>query len=1358
VLGERRKLIKLAGAKQRRLQQSKASVFKATFAKEGRTEVITYKSAMACTYEWVKESEKYGGAMSTTATLVARSVGIWSRAFGIQLQLVPNQDKLFTYSKGQLPNGNTGALISPSASTKYVNLKIGDSEWEFGHFLHICRGGGASGAAYVGYGPCSRMKAGGATCGGSSPVASALEVVFPHELAHSFGIHHTWSGSSGQCSAKQFSNSDAAVELGSGITLTSYSGSCGDDNIKGRSTGAYFHVYALSKFEGYKNKYPQCGVKKQTDNNRPTASAPPQCTVPKNTAFFLSGTARDVDTNDKLYYTWEQVDASPRRVAVSVENTAGPLINSPVPSLDGYQRFFPDTNTVFRAKNAGKPLSAFNQYARASSVKRTMHLAMTVRDKYIPTRAGNLTQNDRKNDYLDKIAGSWHTGVTTVPVSDVGPLVVTAPKKGDTVAAPGTVQVSFNLQNFRSTDAQGATLKTATYDVQVSECTETAVCTGIKNIWTNCGWTDSQKDVFCFEPKYAESMSIACPLTCCQYVQKKKPSSPNLSCSSKWTTVKERVKLNTKGAASVFVPLSSYSNSAKLTFRVKATADAQEGNLDCFYYAVSGIVSVKKGTPATVVSTSIRSGATDVSSSQALVYTMSQPVTRRSGGRVTATVTTAGARSTIVPRVSVVGKLVTVSGPWPKGSYIDVEEHGLLSLGRISSVEFTVEAPKTKKPKTKRPSRLVTVRPTGVPTPFPTSRPTKWPTTRKPTITRTAKPTKWPTTRKPTVQPTAKPTKTTKKPTKKAKPPTNPPVEKPTPVTLPPTDSTPPPTNKPTDAKSASPTTQKPTSKPTAQPGTDTYEYTYDDASGEGASWGVGADKNGFSPVSFNPKSGSTTLWAHNGTFSITFGEAILPGKMGISFTEKGQLWCYMDFQNDAASITIDNNTVTVDVAVCELWDAATYSITIDAGFVVDGKTAKKPNKEYTGYTLTTIADTVAPSIVYTVPENKQRPVSEQTNIALHYNEFVLEGSGSVVLTGSDGTTQTLSTMDATPGGDNWITVWPELLSPSTLYTVTVSAGFVKDEAGNPSQQHSFEFTTGDSVPPELESVRAMERTGYPGYYDILLGFSEPVTFNTSSGAIWLSVNGVPVVNFDDQKAYSVDGKELKLSPSQKLMGPATYTVFMNEQSVKDYASNSNSDLWESSFTFDITQDHLSKKLQDLTEFNWEAYSDYGWGSSEGDTPGGDTFEGDTPTVPTVPTVPTNTGGGDSYGGDSYGGDSYGGYDGPSGSMESISFDAGSSLNLVGSKSKEASGESGEAAAQAGSCGSDIDSYCDYWNTWYPCSDDWMKKQCTSTCCSAAVTGCVADTDSSCSYWLKNGYPCQDEWSKTNCATSCCGL
>merc|ERR1740129_440602 len=255
--------------------------------------------------------------MATLTATLSRAVGIWRRVLSIDLQMCPDQDKLFkAASQGNtIPDGNPDAFLN--GCTGFLDkLGVTEEKYDIAHYISASGSGGLGACCACGWQKCQ----GGTAM--ESPRGDPFDVDFvAHELGHQFGHSHTFSGAKGSCGSNFYAGE--SVELGSGRTILSYAGICDVDNTD-MNSAPYFASVSLGIYSkgqnagssGYAQELTQCGTVREVSNRRPTATSLPSCAVPKSTPFEFKGSGTDPDADTTLLYNWEQVDAAAKPTAL----------------------------------------------------------------------------------------------------------------------------------------------------------------------------------------------------------------------------------------------------------------------------------------------------------------------------------------------------------------------------------------------------------------------------------------------------------------------------------------------------------------------------------------------------------------------------------------------------------------------------------------------------------------------------------------------------------------------------------------------------------------------------------------------------------------------------------------------------------------------------------------------------------------------------------------------------------------------------------------------------------------------------------------------------------------------------------
>ncbi len=316
------------------------------FARSGQTEVMlhTFRLAVACTGEYTaKHNGTKAGALAAINTALNRINFIMEREVAISLKLIDETEDLIFLNGSNDPFTNGNASQMALENNNYLLSTLGSNAYDVGHvFGTNCSGvvGLSGGVGIV----CSNLKAFGSSCEISTNDRFYIGIVC-HELGHQFGAQHTWNNCPNQ--QDQF-NSPTAFEPGSGTTIMSYAGACGNQNIQG-SSDPYYHGNSIEAIRHFVTTAGNCGEAAPLSNNLPTVdiARPGGFFIPVETPFRLDAMAEDID-GDSLTYCWEQFDPGVSRAAYSpLGNPQGdaPIFRSLAPT-ENPTRFFPALEKV----------------------------------------------------------------------------------------------------------------------------------------------------------------------------------------------------------------------------------------------------------------------------------------------------------------------------------------------------------------------------------------------------------------------------------------------------------------------------------------------------------------------------------------------------------------------------------------------------------------------------------------------------------------------------------------------------------------------------------------------------------------------------------------------------------------------------------------------------------------------------------------------------------------------------------------------------------------------------------------------------------------------------------------------------
>jgi len=275
--------------------------------KSNKVELRTYGFALATTGEY---SQNHGGTtpsvLSTlnTATNVINSV--LERDAAIRLVLIENIELIIFLDSATDPYVNAnmgGALLGQNQAV--LNSVVGFDNYGWGHLLTA---GCVDVGGVVGGAICGAGKGRGVTCHATNNVEAITLRIGAHEMAHQITGGHTFSscpGSEGQL------NLSTAFEPGSGSTLLSYAGICGDQNIVTNSN-PYYHGGNIGRFFQYTRmgNGNTCATVEITDNDEPVLELPYEdgFYIPISTPFALTAIGSDEDATDVLNYNWEEIN------------------------------------------------------------------------------------------------------------------------------------------------------------------------------------------------------------------------------------------------------------------------------------------------------------------------------------------------------------------------------------------------------------------------------------------------------------------------------------------------------------------------------------------------------------------------------------------------------------------------------------------------------------------------------------------------------------------------------------------------------------------------------------------------------------------------------------------------------------------------------------------------------------------------------------------------------------------------------------------------------------------------------------------------------------------------------------------
>lgn len=381
-------------------------------ARAGDCQLRTYRLALACTGEYANFFGATGAnkapAIAAMVTTMNRVNGIYERDATLTMVLVAGNDQLvFTNPATDGYTNNDGGDMLDENQTK-CDAIIGSANYDIGHVFST----GGGGVAYLNS-PCTSYKAGGVT-GSGAPVGDPFDIDYvAHEMGHQFGANHSQNNNCNRAG-------QAAVEVGSGISIMGYAGICAP-NV-GSNSIAMLGGYSMQEIHANitAGNSSSCPQTVPLVNAPPTVSAGADYTIPRGTPFVLTAIGADPNGGDALTYSWEQMDPQSSTQPPSANSTNGPNFRPWLPSTDP-QRWFPMLSTVLSG-NSPSP-----NWEVLSNVSRTFNFRVTVRDN--ASGAGCNAQDNM----VVTVAGS------------TGPFVVTQPNTAVTWTAGSSRTVTWNV-------------------------------------------------------------------------------------------------------------------------------------------------------------------------------------------------------------------------------------------------------------------------------------------------------------------------------------------------------------------------------------------------------------------------------------------------------------------------------------------------------------------------------------------------------------------------------------------------------------------------------------------------------------------------------------------------------------------------------------------------------------------------------------------------------------------------------------------------------------------------------------------------------------------------------------------------
>ncbi|HKX27735.1 MAG TPA: M12 family metallo-peptidase, partial [Blastocatellia bacterium] len=275
-------------------------------ALNGRT-LRTFRLAVATTAEYTALFGTAADAMNNGVVPTINHVtAIYQDELAVNFMLISNVPALISTDPLTDPytSGNTVQLLTENQC--YLDQQVGSMNYDIGHVFDLNNVGGRANLGAV----CHDGDKGKGVSGQLQPLPGGnFELMVAHEFGHQFGANHTFNGTLGECGTQL--NNATAYEPGSGSTIMSYAGRCGDDSLQ-LQVDSYFHGMNLEEMVSFLNNQGSCAMTSNNGGNTPPAVSIPlpptgQFVIPARTPFTMTATAQDAE-DSFLTYCWEDRD------------------------------------------------------------------------------------------------------------------------------------------------------------------------------------------------------------------------------------------------------------------------------------------------------------------------------------------------------------------------------------------------------------------------------------------------------------------------------------------------------------------------------------------------------------------------------------------------------------------------------------------------------------------------------------------------------------------------------------------------------------------------------------------------------------------------------------------------------------------------------------------------------------------------------------------------------------------------------------------------------------------------------------------------------------------------------------------
>ena len=264
------------------------------------------------------------------------------------------------------------------------------------------------------------------------------------------------------------------------------------------------------------------------------------------------------------------------------------------------------------------------------------------------------------------------------------------------------------------------------------------------------------------------------------------------------------------------------------------------------------------------------------------------------------------------------------------------------------------------------------------------------------------------------------------------------------------------------------------------------------------------ADTTAPSVSSSVPAAGGTIQATDN--IVLTYSETVVKGSGSITLVPSGGATTMIPIS--VAQVSVAVNVVTINPTT-NLLAGTTYVLTVPAGGFVD--LAGNTSADYTLSFSTEVAgDRTVPTVLSTDPVNGAISVALDSDIVFTYSETVQAGTGNITITPTGGgATITIAVTDATQVSiaSAVVTIDPtaDLVEPNTMYTVSIPAGAIRDNAVTPNATTTtgtLSFTTRSSTRTVVLWVGVNQVSSLNGFSTDALSCPDRLKPNVATGTV----------------------------------------------------------------------------------------------------------------------------------------------------------------------------------------------------------------------------------------------------------------